>query len=312
MIVILEGLERTGKTTLAKIFEERGFVNFKDRNHLRDFSVESIAERLDSTLSTLIALDKKGINIVLDRFHISEYIYSTLNRGNSSSFFDHIWYIDEVLSHLDTRLIYLTRKVDEQYLKDYPEPVFESHIKTLQKEFEYRVDKSYIKDKDVYDLSQWENDEEDIVDEIIASSKKYDFYLASPFFNEDQIEREERIKSLLRTYGYKVYSPREHGVVGSLSDSVAVQETFNSNVEAINNSKNVLAITDRKDMGTIWEAGYAYGKGIPIVYYAETLGDNPFNIMLSESGIGIYTDQKKFEDACKMNQFCRKEEVHHE
>ena len=311
MIVILEGLERTGKTTLAKIFEEKGFVNFKDHNHLRDFSVGNIAERLDSTLSTLIALDKKGINIVLDRFHISEYVYSTLNRGKSSSLFDHIWYIDEVLSHLDTRLIYLTRKVDEQYLKDYPDPVFESHIKTLQKEFEYRIDKSYIEDKEVYDLSQWEN-EEDIVDEIIASSKKYDFYLASPFFNEDQIEREERIKSLLRIYGYKVYSPREHGVVGNFSDSVAVQETFNSNVEAINNSKKVLAITDRKDMGTIWEAGYAYGKGIPIVYYAETLGDNPFNIMLSESGIGIYTDQKKFEDACKMNRFDRKAEVQHE
>ena len=311
MIVILEGLERTGKTTLAKIFEEKGFVNFKDHNHLRDFSVENIAERLDSTLSTLIALDRKGINIVLDRFHISEFVYSTLKRSSDPSLFDHIWYIDEVLSHLDTRLIYLTRKIDEQYLKDYPETVFESYIKALQKEFEYRVDKSYIEDKEVYDLSDWEN-KEDIVDEIIDSSKKYDFYLASPFFNEDQIEREERIKSLLRTYGYKVYSPREHGVVGNLSDSVAVQETFNSNVEAINDSKKVLAITDRKDMGTIWEAGYAYGKGIPIVYYAETLGDNPFNIMLSESGIGIYTDQKKFEDACKMNRFDRKAEVQHE
>ena len=311
MIVILEGLERTGKTTLAKIFEEKGFINFKDHNHLRNFSVESIAERLDSTLSTLIALDKKGINIVLDRFHTSEFVYSTLNRGNNFSLFNHIWYIDEVLSHLNTKLIYLTREVDEQYLEDYPKHTNGFTIDGLQKEFEYRVDKSYIEDKEVYDLSQWEN-EEDIVDEIISSSKKYDFYLASPFFNEDQIEREERIKSLLRTYGYKVYSPREHGVVGNLSDSVAVEETFNSNVEAINNSKKVLAITDRKDMGTIWEAGYAYGKGIPIVYYAETLGDNPFNIMLSESGIGIYTDQKKFEDACKMNRFDRKAEVQHE
>ena len=311
MIVILEGLERTGKTTLAKIFEEKGFVNFKDHNHLRNFSVGNIAERLDSTLSTLVALDKKGINIVLDRFHISEFVYSTLSRGNNFSLFDHIWYIDEVLSHLNTKLIYLTREVDEQYLKDYPQHTNGFTIGRRQKEFEYRVDKSYIEDKEVYDLSDWEN-EEDIVDEIIDSSKKYDFYLASPFFNEDQIEREERIKSLLRTYGYKVYSPREHGVVGNLSDSVAVQETFNSNVEAINNSKKVLAITDRKDMGTIWEAGYAYGKGIPIVYYAETLGDNPFNIMLSESGIGIYTDQKKFEDACEMNRFDRKAEVQHE
>ena len=311
MIVILEGLERTGKTTLSKIFEERGFVNFKDHNHLRDFSVESIAERLDSTLSTLIALDKKGINIVLDRFHISEFVYSTLKRSSDPSLFKHIWYIDEVLSHLDTKLIYLTRDISEGYINQYPEITNKSTLEYFQKEFEYRIDKSYIEDKEVYDLSNWEN-EEDIVNEIIASSKKYDFYLASPFFNEDQIEREERIKNLLRTYGYEVYSPREHGVVGSLSDSVAVQETFNSNVEAINNSKNVLAITDRKDMGTIWEAGYAYGKGIPIVYYAETLGDNPFNIMLSESGIGIYTDQKKFEDACKMNRFDRKAEVQHE
>lgn len=311
MIVILEGLERTGKSTLAKIFEEKGFVNFKDHNHLRDFSVENIAERLDSTLSTLIALDKKGINIVLDRFHISEYVYSTIKRENDTSLFEHIWYIDEVLSHLDTKLIYLTRDIDERYLKDYPEPVFELSIRMLQKEFEYRIDKSYIEDKDVYDLSQWEN-EEDIVNEIISSSKKYDFYLASPFFNEDQIEREERIKNLLRTYGYKVYSPREHGVVGNLSDSVAVQETFNSNVEAINNSKKVLAITDRKDMGTIWEAGYAYGKDIPIVYYAETLGDNPFNIMLSESGIGIYTDDIQLRGACELNRFDRKAEVKHE
>ena len=147
MIVILEGLERTGKTTLAKIFEERGFVNFKDHNHLRDFSVGNIAERLDSTLSTLIALDKKGINIVLDRFHISEYIYSTINRENDTSLFEHIWYIDEVLSHLDTKLIYLTREVDEQYLKDYPEPVFELSIIKRQEEFEYRIYKSYIEDK---------------------------------------------------------------------------------------------------------------------------------------------------------------------
>ncbi len=311
MIVILEGLERTGKTTLAKIFEEYGFVNFKDHNHLRNFSVENIAERLDSTLSTLVALDKKGIDIVLDRFHISEYIYSTAKRGNESSIFDHIWYIDEVLSHLDTKLVYLTREVNEQYLKDYPEPLFESTIKMLQKEFEYRVDKSYIEDKDIYDLSKFD-DPYEIVKNIISYNKKYDFYLASPFFNDDQIEREERIKNLLRTYGYVVYSPREHGVVGKLSDKIAVKETFNSNVEAINNSMKVLAITDRKDMGTIWEAGYAYGKGIPIVYYAETLGDNPFNIMLSESGIGIYTDQKSFEDACMMNRFNRKAEVQHE
>ena len=37
MIVILEGLERTGKSTLAKIFEEKGLVNFNVHYHFIDF-----------------------------------------------------------------------------------------------------------------------------------------------------------------------------------------------------------------------------------------------------------------------------------
>lgn len=311
MIVILEGLERTGKSTIAEILETKyNFVSFKDHNHLMEMDCSFIANRLDATLSMITALDKLNIDVVLDRFHISELIYGTYYRGYSRANFQHIKYIDEVLSHLNTKLVLLERTVDEKYEEVFPRNRNAEIITAMQKDFRYEVDKSYIENKVTYNTS--ETSFYDIAEDIVNTSKKYDFYLASPFFNDEQIKREESIKKTLRGYGFSVYAPREHGIVGSLASQEAVTSTFNSNVEAINNSKMVLAITDGKDMGTIWEAGYAYGNNIPIVYYAETLGNNPFNIMLSESGVGIFKDYTSFCKACNSNDFYHKEEVAHE
>ena len=311
MIVILEGLERTGKSTVAEILETKyNFVSFKDHNHLRFMDLKSIANRLDSTLSMLVSLDKAGKNIVLDRFHISELIYGTNDRGYRDCDFDHIYYIDEVLSHLDTKLYLLERNVNNEYVEAFPRKVNESGLLEYQKKFRYAFDKSYIENKCIYNTSEMSF--YDVAKDIANFSKKYDFYLASPFFNDEQINREESIKKTLRGYGFTVYAPREHGIVGSLASQEAVTSTFNSNVEAIDNSRMVLANTDGKDIGTIWEAGYAYGNNIPIVYYAETLGNNPFNIMLSESGVGIFKDYTSFCKACNSNDFYHKEEVAHE
>lgn len=311
MIVILEGLERTGKSTIAEILETKyNFVSFKDHNHLMKMDCNYIANRLDATLSMITALDKANINVVLDRFHLSELIYGIYYREYGLANFQHIRYIDEVLSHLNTKLYLLERTVDKEYEEAFPDNGFSRKIAMMQKNFRYEVDKSYITDKMIYNTS--EISFSDIADDIANETKKYDFYLASPFFNDEQIKREETIKKTLRGYGFSVYAPREHGIVGSLASQESVEATFNSNVEAINNSKMVLAITDGKDMGTIWEAGYAYGKNIPIIYYAETLGNNPFNIMLSESGVGIFKDYTKFCKACNENDFYHKEEVAHE
>ena len=311
MIVILEGLERTGKSTIAEILENNfGFIRFKDHNHLRFMDLKSIANRLDSTLSMLVSLNKAGKNIVLDRFHISELIYGSNDRGYRDHDFDHIYYIDEVLSQLNTKLYLLERNVNNEYVEAFPRKVNESGLLEYQKKFRYAFDKSYIENKCIYNTSEMSF--YDVAKDIANFSKKYDFYLASPFFNDEQINREETIKKTLRGYGFRVYAPREHGIVGSLASQEAVTSTFNSNVEAINNSRMVLAITDGKDMGTIWEAGYAYGNNIPIVYYADTLGNNPFNIMLSESGVGIFKDYTSFCKACNSNDFYHKEEVAHE
>lgn len=132
-------------------------------------------------------------------------------------------------------------------------------------------------------------------------------YFASPWFTPEQEEREERLKAKLRSLGFDVHSPKEVAVCGTISDPETRQRIFDGNIDAINRCDIVFAITDGKDMGTIWEAGYAYGlnelnkfcsaKPIKIVYYCETLGDGKFNLMLAQSGDIVFT---KFEDVDKL------------
>lgn len=141
-------------------------------------------------------------------------------------------------------------------------------------------------------------------------AKSVKIYFASPWFTPEQEEREERLKAKLRSLGFDVHSPKETAVCGAISDPETRQKIFDGNIEAINNCDVVFAVTDGKDMGTIWEAGYAYGlnegiskcfkarvKPIKIVYYCETLGNGLFNLMLAQSGDIVIT---KFEDVDKL------------
>lgn len=127
--------------------------------------------------------------------------------------------------------------------------------------------------------------------------KTNDIYFASPFFRPSQIEREERLKAKLREFGFSVFSPKENCNLSPISDPEIRDKVFKANCDNINSSKCVFAITDEKDMGTIWETGYAFANKKPIIYYAETLGENgQFNLMLANSGNVCVT---KFEDLTK-------------
>lgn len=117
-------------------------------------------------------------------------------------------------------------------------------------------------------------------------NKKYDFYIAAPFFNNDQITRVELVKLLLETKGLTYFSPKDDTFCTNINDPEERKRVFREDHEAISKSKGVIAITDGKDPGTIWEAGYAFANEIPIIYVAFTLGkDGVFNLMLAESGI---------------------------
>ena len=130
-------------------------------------------------------------------------------------------------------------------------------------------------------------------------------YFASPFFKVEQIEREERCKSKLRDLGFDVFSPKEAFVVKPNQDQKTREKVFAMNLANIKSADVIFAVTDGKDVGTIFEAGCAYGINqekishkIKIVYYCETLPKGaPFNLMLAQSGDIIIT---KFEDLDKL------------
>ena len=126
--------------------------------------------------------------------------------------------------------------------------------------------------------------------------KNMKVYFASPWFNPEQAEREERVKGRLRELGFNVWSPKDNSSLSPITDPVIREKIFSANVENIKSCNILFAITDGKDMGTIWEAGFANGLNasdplglnanpIKIVYYCETLGpDGQFNLMLAQSG----------------------------
>ena len=141
-------------------------------------------------------------------------------------------------------------------------------------------------------------------------------YFASPWFNPEQAEREDRVKNKLRELGFDVWSPKDNCVCSPIADKAMRIRVFNDNCWNIEDCDVLFAITDGKDMGTIWEAGYACGynsrhrstgyEPIKIVYYCETLGPNgQFNLMLAQSGDIVITN---FDDLDKLPDLIREGE----
>lgn len=108
-------------------------------------------------------------------------------------------------------------------------------------------------------------------------------YLAGGWFTPEMEEEHTRIYNLIKD-NYKVFNPKLESLITKDSTADEMSQTLIGNIEGIKNADIIVVIYDRKDTGTIWEAGCAYALNKPIIYYAETLGDKPFNLMLAKTG----------------------------
>lgn len=113
---------------------------------------------------------------------------------------------------------------------------------------------------------------------------KKKIYFAGPFFNPTQIEEHSRIYDVIKN-NYDVFNPKLAAIVSTSDSADRMVDILLGNINALNECQIVVAITDTKDMGTIWETGYAYSCKKPIIYYCETLGNAPFNLMLAKTGL---------------------------
>lgn len=121
MILILEGVSGSGKTSLAKILKRYGFAYFKDNfiakrldpMLLNEKKKDYIEARLEAQAAMVKAMANADVNVILDRFHLSEWVYGYVERGYSA---DYVWSIDEALAETgDVRQIILTRNTKRDF-----------------------------------------------------------------------------------------------------------------------------------------------------------------------------------------------------
>lgn len=108
-------------------------------------------------------------------------------------------------------------------------------------------------------------------------------YLASPFFNEEELKNVQKAEEILMNRGFQVFSPRLNEVRTDENTQSALwsKETFMNDKRFIDWADAVVMLYygGYSDSGTAWECGYAYGTNTPVVVVH--LGDDS-NLMIHE------------------------------
>lgn len=98
--------------------------------------------------------------------------------------------------------------------------------------------------------------------------KKYNFYLAGPFFNEQQRNMQEKIEMLMEVHQLRCFSPRlDAGTLPQDASKKDMLNVFNKDLEAIDNCNALFANVSFRDTGTSVEIGYALAKNIPVILF---------------------------------------------
>lgn len=120
---------------------------------------------------------------------------------------------------------------------------------------------------------------------------EYDFYVAGPFFNDEQNESMSKLENLLLDKGYKLFRPKyDAGKVDmKTAKDIDLTKIFNADVEGICNAKCILANITYKDTGTAFELGYSHGKHIPTLLYNDiAITGKKVNLMLSQTADAVF------------------------
>lgn len=121
---------------------------------------------------------------------------------------------------------------------------------------------------------------------------KKKIYLASPFFNEEEVGFMDQTLQGLRSKGYEVFAPFEHqNKELEFGSKVWRDKTYSGDITGIIGADVVVAIVsggNYSDSGTAWECGYAHALGIPVVVVNYT--GKALNLMISDSLTAYHSD----------------------
>ena len=109
-------------------------------------------------------------------------------------------------------------------------------------------------------------------------------YIAAPFFNADQVATVAMIEAKLDSANMAYFSPRSEGTLLEMTSKEKIQHMdriFKSNIDNMVKANIIIAVIDGRDIGTIWEMGFAYALGKTVISYTNM--DHGLNVMLAKS-----------------------------
>lgn len=133
---------------------------------------------------------------------------------------------------------------------------------------------------------------------LMPKDHKWKMYLASGWFSPTAAEELDQLEGYFGGLeGVDMAAPRQIFVCPPDAPKEVQDQTFEGNLHHIETADFVFVNTRDKDIGTIWEAGYAYALGKPIIYYCAGLPPNAkFNLMLARSGIKVCTSFEELQE----------------
>ena len=130
----------------------------------------------------------------------------------------------------------------------------------------------------------------------LIDNKKYDAYYCSGWFSEEQEKNYNKITSMLKEYGWKLFEPRyDAGTAEGELTLEKAHQLFDADLKGIDDCSILFADISFRDTGGLVEIGYAIAKGIPIVMFDNS--DRPkANIMLASATTNFIRNYTELED----------------
>ena len=121
-------------------------------------------------------------------------------------------------------------------------------------------------------------------------------YLASPFFNNQEIEKYDNVIDSLREQGFDVFVPREHTVPNGwdMPNHIWAENVFAVDYLAITKCDVVVVLNFGmySDSGTAWECGCAYALGKKVLNVLCGEEDEEYSLMMlnGTNSVCYYTE----------------------
>ena len=120
-------------------------------------------------------------------------------------------------------------------------------------------------------------------------------YTAGGWFNLIQLLAMKDIETILDVNETEYFSPRKDNIGKPGMSEEEWSAVYQRNIDELHNCDIIIASTENKDMGTLFECGYATAINKPIIYYAPNL-EGQFNLMLAKSAWGVATSPQELHD----------------